>query len=110
MAKFNKRKVIQRLIIEPKTQKRPFWAREMKMLNSLMEEFPGEGFWAKVSFPKIYDSFAFLVSKYGKKLLKRKYNEYNYKVPDMPKIKLTDKVGEDREIISKKQTVRDFFK
>ena len=110
MAKFKKRDVIQRLVVVPKAQKRPFWAREMKMLNSLMEEFPGEDFWAKVSFPKIYDSLAFLVSYYGKKLLKRKHNEYNYKVPSVPKIKLSSKSGEDKKITKKKQTVRDFFK
>ena len=110
MAKFKKRDVIQRLVVVPKTQKRPFWAREMKMLNTLMEEFPGERFWSKVSFPKVYDSLAFLVSYYGKKLLKRKHNEYNYKVPSAPKIKLSNKKGEDKKIKKKKQTVRDFFK
>ena len=80
------------------------------MLNSLMEEFPGESFWLKVSFPKIYDSLAFLVSYYGKKLLKRKHNEYNYKVPSAPKIVLAEKSGKDKKIIKEKRTVKAFFK
>ena len=65
--KFKKRDVISRLIEIPKTQKRPFWAREMKMLNSLMEEFPNQEFWQKVRFTKKYDSLAYFLSEIFKK-------------------------------------------
>lgn len=109
MQKFNKRDVIQRLIEVPKTQKRPFWAREMKMLNTLLAEFPDEVFWKKVNFRKIYDSLAYFMSYYGKKSLRKKYNEYNYKIPLVKQVKLGEKIGEDKKIIKKYKTVRDFF-
>ena len=107
--KFKKRDVIERLIEVPKTQKRPFWAREMKMLNTLMEEFTDQTFWQKVNFQKKYDSLAYFISHFGKKTLRKKYNEYNYKIPLQEKIKLGDKVGEDKKFKKKNKTVRDFF-
>lgn len=110
MAKLNKREVIKRLIILPKTQRRPFWAREMKMLNTLMEEFIVDEFWQKVNFPEKFDSLAYFINKYGKRTLRRKYNEYNYKLPEIPVIVLTEKKGEDKSINRQNRTVKDFFK
>ena len=75
MQKFNKREVISKILEIPKTQKRPFWAREMKMLNTLIEEFNDKEFWQKVNFNKKYDSLAYFISPYGKKYLRRKFNE-----------------------------------
>ena len=108
--KFNKRDVINNLLIIPKDKRRPFWAREMKLLNSLINQFPKESFWKTLTFNKKYDSLAYFVSEYGKKILKKRYNEYNYKIPKPPKIKLGDKVGEDKKIIKNKTTIKDFFK
>ena len=108
--KLNKRNVISKILEIPKTQKRAFWAREMKMLNALMEEFKDKTFWQKVNFTKKYDSLAYFISPYGKKYLRRKYNEYNYKIPSTQKPKLGEKQGEDKKITKTKQTVRDYFK
>ena len=41
------------MVVEPATQKRMFWAREMKMLNDLMELLPNEDFWKKVNIDKV---------------------------------------------------------
>ena len=94
----------------PKTQKRMFWAREMKMLNTLMAEFEDESFWQKVNFTKKYDSLAYFISYYGKKYLRRKFNEYNYKIPIQTKVKLGSKVGADKNIERRKTTIRDYLK
>lgn len=107
MQKFNKREVISKILEIPKTQKRPFWAREMKMLNTLIEEFNDKEFWQKVNFNKKYDSLAYFISPYGKKYLRRKFNEYNYKIPVTPKAQLGNKVGKDKKIKRNKTTIRD---
>jgi len=79
------------------------------MLNTLLAEFPDQDFWKKVNFQKKYDSLAFFISQYGKKTLTKKYNEYNYKIPLVKKIKLGEKIGQDKKIKKKNKTVRDFF-
>ena len=79
------------------------------MLNTLMEEFKEYSFWEKVNFIKKYDSLAYFMSYYGKKSLRKKYNEYNYKIPLAKQVKLGNKIGEDKKIIKKYKTVRDFF-
>lgn len=109
MSKLNKREILQRILVIPKTQKRPFWAREMKMLNSLMSEFSDQSFWQKFIFEKKYDSLAYFISPYGKKYLIRKFNEYNYKPPKGNRVKLGEKVGEDLKLTKKKRTIKDFY-
>lgn len=109
MVKINKREILQRILIIPKTQKRMFWAREMKMLNTLMDEFSDQSFWAKFIFEKKYDSLAYFISPYGKKYLRRKFNEYNYKPPKHKPIKLGKKIGKDRIAERKNKTIKDFY-
>jgi len=108
--KLNKKNIITNLVIVPKTQKRPFWAREMKMLNNLLSEFNNDSFWETLSFQTKYDSLAFFISEYGKKILKKRFNEYNYKVPNKPKPKMGDKVGEDKSFNEPPLTIRQFLK
>jgi hypothetical protein len=45
--KLNKRDLIKKLV-EPDKQKRMFWAREMKLLNDLLEMFPNQEFWQRM--------------------------------------------------------------
>jgi len=59
-----KKKVIEKLIEQPKTQKRLFWGREIKSLNILIESYPIDGFWKGLSFPKKLDSIIVLRSGY----------------------------------------------
>lgn len=108
--KLNKKHIIEKLVIVPKTQKRPFWAREMKMLNSLMSEFNNEKFWQDLSFRAKFDSLAYFISEYGKKMLKKRFNEYNYKLPKTKPPKLGDKIGEDKKIKKQPSTINQFLK
>lgn len=108
MPKFNKRNVIKRLVQEPSTQKRMFWAREMKLLNSLMEIFPNQDFWQKVQVQKV-PSLAVLKAANGITLLRKKYNEFNYVIPPRQDIILGEKTGEDKILSKKPKSIRQFI-
>lgn len=109
MAKLNKKQIVLNLITPPKTIKGPFWSREYKILNRLMEEFPSEEFWQKVNFNKGWDSMVIFQSEYGKSLLEKKYKEFYYNIPQEATITLSQKVGEDRVIKPKPKTIRGLF-
>ena len=109
MAKLNKKQIVLKLITPPSSIKGPFWSREYKILNKLMEEFPCEDFWQKVNFDKGWDSMVIFQSQYGKSLLEKKYKEYHYKIPDQPKITLSEKSGKDKLITKKPTTIRGLF-
>jgi hypothetical protein len=96
------------MVHEPKTQKRMFWAREMKMLNDLMGMFPNEDFWKRVSIRKV-DSLAILRAQSGLNLLKKKFSEFNYKIPEKKIIKLGKKTGKDKTFEKKPKTIRQFI-
>lgn len=108
MKKINKRDLIKKIVIEPKTQKRIFWAREMKLLNDLMSIFDNLDFWSKIRVSKV-PSLAILKSENGIKILKKKYREFMYKIPDKVEIKLGKKQGEDKKILKAPQTIRQFI-
>jgi hypothetical protein len=106
--KLNKRDLIKKLVIEPKSQKRMFWAREMKLLNDLIEMFPNQEFWKKVSI-NLVPSLAVLRSGQGLKKIQKKYREFNYKIPPKREIPLGKKSGDDKIISKKPKTIRQFI-
>jgi len=106
--KINKRDLIKKLVVEPKNQKRIFWAREMKLLNDLMSTFQDLDFWEKVRIRKV-PSLAVLKSPKGLLIIKKKYREFSYKIPEKITIKLGEKEGEDRAILKKTKTIRQFI-
>ena len=108
MKKLNKRNIIKKIVTEPSTQKRMFWAREMKMLNDLMSMFKSEDFWQKVSLDKV-PSLAVLRSGHGLSILSKKYKEFNYKIPAKVEIPLGKKTGKDKIISKKPKTIRQFI-
>jgi hypothetical protein len=108
VAKLNKRNLIKKLVIEPSKQKRVFWAREMKLLNDLIEIFPKQDFWEKVNFEKV-PSLAILRSEYGLAKLKKLYIEFNYVIPEKIEIPLGEKRGKDKIISKKSKTIRQFI-
>ena len=108
MKKRNKRNIIKKIVVEPSTQKRMFWAREMKMLNDLMDMFNSEEFWQKVSLDKV-PSLAVLRSGHGLSILSKKYKEFNYKIPAKVEIPLGKKTGKDKIISKKPKTIRQFI-
>lgn len=107
--KFNKRTVLNNLLNIPKTQKRNFWAREMKILNSLMEIFPEEDFWARLSFSSKLDSLLILNTEEGKKKIKSRYNQYKYIPKETKHIPLGKKVGRDYKPLGKPKTIKNFL-
>ena len=82
----------------------------MTLLNRFLEEFPDQCFWSKVSFGDKFDSLAILASPNWKKLVKRKFLDYNYKVPEhsMP-ILSPNKLGDDSSVTKTKKTIKDFL-
>lgn len=92
-----RKSLISRVLTPPKTNVSLFWPREMKLAKDLMETYRNDEFWEKVNFGIPLNSLAFLKSPKGQDLLKRKFNEFNYVVPETKQeIPLSSgKFGED---------------
>jgi len=106
----NKREIVKRHVEEPSSNKRAFWKKEMTLLNRLLDEFPDQCFWSKVSFGQKFESFAILASGGWKRLVKSKHLDYNYKIPQPKEYKLeSEKIGEDYQSSRSKKTIKDFL-
>ena len=106
----NKREIIFRLLEVPDKGRRPFFAREMKMLNDLCERYSLE-FMNIVSFGKKFDSRAYLVSDKLKSTLDEKFRAFNFRV-DLSKYQvyhIGEKFGEDAVVPPKNKTIKDFL-
>ena len=106
----NKREIIFRLLEVPAKGRRPFFAREMKMLNDLCGRYSLE-FMDIVDFGKKFDSLAYLVSKKLRDSLDQKFRAFNFRV-DLSKYEvyhIGEKVGEDKPLPQKRKTVKDFL-
>ena len=108
-------KLIEKLVVcphpnSPSSEISSFWGREMKILKSVLQQFPNKEFWEKVTFEKKFKSLATVLGDVGKIFIKRKYSEFHYKPKkiDMPKI-YDEKFGEDLEVEKKKRSVKDYF-
>ena len=108
MKKLNKRELIKKFVIEPDKQKRIFWAREMKLLNDLLDMFPNQEFWQRTIIKKV-PSLAMLRSGFGLERLQKKYREFNYKIPPRIEIPIGEKTGEDKIFSKKPKTIRQFI-
>ena len=109
MTHTEKKKIIEKLVVVPKVQKRNFWSREIKSLNILIESFPEDIFWKGLTFPKLFDSIIVLRSGYYAKELQKKYNLYKYNIPQKQSIQLGEKSGEDYINKKKPKTILDFL-
>ena len=107
-----RQQAIQRLIEVPKTQKRFFWAREMKLFKDLEARYSLD-FLEIVTFPKKYDSLAYIVCKELKETMDKKWRNFNFKV-DLSKYDrypLGEKSGKDYfHIDNKPKNTKDLFK
>tara|TARA_Y100000361_G_C11041414_1_gene280124 strand:+ start:368 stop:715 length:348 start_codon:yes stop_codon:yes gene_type:complete len=106
----NKRDIIFRLVDVPDKGRRPFFAREMKLLNDLCDRYSLE-FMNIVNFGRRFDSLAYLVSSKLKTTLDEKFRAFNFRV-DLSKYQTYDigeKEGEDVVITPRKRTVKDFL-
>jgi hypothetical protein len=107
----NKRDIIFRLIEVPDKGRRPFFAREMKLLNDLCGRYSLE-FMDIVNFGKKFDSLAYLVSPKLKDALDEKFRAFNFKV-DLSKYKTYDigeKIGEDVIMLPSPENNKRFFR
>ena len=106
----NKREILIRLVEQPKTGKRFFFAREMKMLNDLCDRYSLE-FMNIVSFYKKLDSLAYLVSPKLKAVLDQKFRAFNYVVDNSkyPSYTIGEKFGDDKKVTKKNKTIKDFL-
>ena len=106
----NKREILFRLLDVPDKGRRPFFAREMKMLNDLCGRYSQE-FMAIITFEKKFDSLAYLASNKLKKTLDEKFRAFNFKVDfsKYPKYNIGRKTGKDVEIKKRKKTAKDFL-
>tara|TARA_R110002020_G_scaffold129982_1_gene290863 strand:- start:141 stop:473 length:333 start_codon:yes stop_codon:yes gene_type:complete len=108
--KFNKRHIIEKLIIVPDKGRRPFWAKHMAIFNKLLEKFPSQEFWQKVCFDKKYDGMEYLFSEYGLKLVEKKYRDFHYKIPPPPSFEFSDqKLGGTPTLSQQPTNVKDFL-
>ena len=103
---------IEILVNIPKTQKRFFWSREMKLLKDLEARYSLD-FLEIVTFPKKYDSLVYLVSKELKETMDKKWRNFNFKV-DLSKYdrySLGENSGKDYiHIDNKPKSTKDLFK
>lgn len=107
--KFNKKDLLKRIITIPDRGRREFWIREYKLLNDLLEVYPNIDFWKKVKFNQDWDSLKILKSPYGKKILEKKYKEFNFIIKEHKSIELGQKIDKDKSITKKPKTIRDFL-
>tara|TARA_R110000803_G_scaffold184182_2_gene246504 strand:- start:292 stop:762 length:471 start_codon:yes stop_codon:yes gene_type:complete len=108
--KINKKEILIRLVEVPNTEKRFFYAREMKMLNDLCNRYSLE-FMNIVNFDKKFDSLAYLVSPKLRNVLDQKFRAFNYVVDKTryPTYTIGDKCGDDKKIAKKMKTTKDFL-
>jgi len=108
----NRKEILARLIEIPDKGKRAFWSREMMFLKKLEQRYSLE-FLQIVTFPKKYDSLAYLVSDALKETMDRKWKNFNFKV-DFSKYIVYDmgeKCGKDYEsIYNKPKSTKDLLK
>ena len=106
----NKREILFRLLEVPDKGRRPFFAREMKMLNDLCDRY-SQDFMSIVTFDKKFDSLAYLVSQKLKDTLDQKFRAFNFRVDfsKYPQYNIGKKSGKDVKIKTIKKTVKDFL-
>ncbi len=108
----SKKEILGRLVEIPQNGKRAFWSREMMFLKKLEERYSLE-FLQIVTFPKKYDSLAYLVSDALKETMDKKWRNFNFKV-DFSKYDTYDignKSGKDYvSSDNKPKNTKDLFK
>ena len=106
----NKKTVLQRILLEESLKTKTDYIKQYKMLAALIKKMPNEDFWSTVSFPEKLKTLFFLKTKYGKKLLDKKYKAFNRRIPPPKRYNLHKKTGEDKVFKKRPKTVRDFLK
>ncbi len=110
-AKINKRELLKKFVSFPKKDIRFFFAREMKLLNDLIEKYSIE-FVQALSLDKKYESVAIILCESFKPEIEKRFRSFNYKIDDTlyDKVVLSEnKMGEDLVVKIKPKTIRGFL-
>jgi len=110
-AKINKKQLLKKFVEFPKTGIRLFFAKEMNLLNLLIERYSIE-FVQVLSLNKKYDSLAVVLCESFKPEIDKKFRSFNYRI-DHSKYEQynisSTKSGEDILLKNKPKTIRDFL-
>ena len=109
MTQTEKKKIIERLVIVPSSQKRQFWGREIHSLNHLLKAYPEPSFWKGIAFPHKMDSIIVFRSGYYSSVLEKKYKLFKYAIPPKPQVVLGDKSGSDYIPSGSPSTLKEFL-
>lgn len=94
-----------------KNPKEVSWAREIKMAQKIIKEYPDPTFWKSVDKNIKYNSLNFFLSEDGIKFLKSQKNLFDFQLEEPDNIVLEEhKVAEDVKIPVFKTTIMDFLK
>ena len=81
----------------------------MKALNDLLKTFENIEFWQKVNFPFKLNSLLFFKTPKGIEVLRKKYCEFNYKIPSPQSHVIGKTEGENRLYKRKSKTIKSFL-
>ena len=110
-AKINKRELLKKFVSFPKKDLRLFFAREMKLLNDLIEKYSIE-FVQALSLDKKYESVAIILCESFKPEIDKRFTSFNYKTDYSlyNDVAISEnKSGEDSAVKFKPKTIRDFL-
>tara|TARA_R100000008_G_C3465249_1_gene106202 strand:+ start:84 stop:467 length:384 start_codon:yes stop_codon:yes gene_type:complete len=86
-------------------------AKEMKFTKQLIEKYPLKLFWEALPLKFDMDSLSFFISSQGQAYLKIEYAKFCLDLKPPKKYDLSDtKYGEEKKLIKKIRTVKDFIK
>jgi hypothetical protein len=111
--KVNKKTLIHRLLLVPKKSDKFFWAKELKILNNIISEFPDQAFWTKIEneiikFEKV-PSLAIHLFEQNKKI-KERYKLHFYEVkPIINDFSIGEKIGNDYRKETRPKTIKQFL-
>jgi hypothetical protein len=87
------------------------WAREVKIAKKLLSSEFDFSFWKRISVEKKYFSLSFFLTKEGKGHLFTQKRLLEVEIKNNEDyILLNEKVGEDKKIVTKPQSILDFIK
>jgi hypothetical protein len=111
--KINKKTLIKNLLNVPPKSDKTFWAKEFKLLNDILFDFPDEKFWKKIQdnivvLQKV-PSLAIHLSQNNQKITE-KYKLHLYEVDfQNPKYFIGEKQGHDYHANKKPKTIKQFL-
>ena len=109
MTQTEKKKIIERLVVVPKTQKRAFWGREMVSLKALQSAYPEKDFWLGLTFGQKFNTLVLLRSGHYRGELQKKYNRFKYTIPPPEDLELGVKSGNDYTPPDRPKNLREFL-